>query len=157
MKNRMYWTNWFLISRASSRPKPPCPCLRSPAASSAPKNGNYQPPDEELTSSISKLHTQSRTAGMRSYCYNSPTRWCQSLGCSCRTARSTPGRSRSRSRNQRLPPTKGWPLIWKRSKAQSDRTVTGDYSGKRKQRKRKLVCNFVNLERLNWRIHFVNN
>ena len=73
MKNRMYQTNQFPVSRASSCPKPPCPCLRSPAASLALEKGNYWPPDEEMTSSSSKLHTRSRTADMRSYYYSSLT------------------------------------------------------------------------------------
>ena len=119
MKNRMYRTNRFSVSRASSCPNPvnpPHPCLRSLVASLVPEKGNYWPLDEEMMSSSSKLHTQSRIAGTRSYCYSSPTRWCQGSSCSCHIARSTLGRSRSR----RLPPTKGWPLIWKRSNGHSD-------------------------------------
>ena len=113
MKNRMYRTNQFPVSWASSHPKPPCPCLQSPAASLAPEKGNYQPPDEKMTSSSSKLHTRSRTVDTRSYCYSSLTHWRQRLGYNCRTARSAPGRSQS----WRLPPTK---LSWKRSNSHSD-------------------------------------
>ena len=114
MKNRMYRTNRFLVSLASSCPNPmnpPHPCLRSPVASPVPEKWNYRPPDEEMTSSSSKLRTQSRTVGTRSYCYSFPTRWCQRSGCSYHTACSALGWSRS----WRLPLTKGWPLIWKRS------------------------------------------
>ena len=170
MKNTTYRTNRFPVSQASSRPKPPRPSLRSPAASPAPEKGNYVPPDEEMTSWSSKLHTQSRTAGTRSYCYSSPTRWRQRSGCNFRTARSAPGRSRSQSQSRRLPPTKGWPLIWKKIerspvislKSQHQFSCTfaivkrgaGDYSGKKESKEKRkrefarVVSEFWNSKRV---------